>query len=99
MANWISVTKASLYDSKAAALIDAADTVQLGAGQADRSTDVIQDVVLGIRRKVSKCNQLDQDVTKIPGGLKTMAVDMIVARLKIALEQQLTVDEQKALDR
>jgi hypothetical protein len=99
MSNWISITKASLYDSKAAALIDAADSVQLGAGQVARSTDVIADVVAEIRRKVARVTVLDQDITKIPGGLKNCAVDIIVARLKIALEQDLTQDERDGLKR
>ena len=99
MSNWISITKQALYDSKAAAFIDAADSVQLGAGQAGRSTGVIADVVAEIRRKVARCNALDQDATKIPEGLKTLAADLIVARLKIALEQELTDDEKQGLDR
>lgn len=99
MSNWISITKSNLYDSKAAALIDAADTVQLGAGQTDRSTGIIADVVVEIRRKVARCNQLDQDATKIPGGLKSLAVDIIVARLKVALEQELTKAESDSLAR
>jgi hypothetical protein len=98
MSNWISITKQALYDSKAAAFIDAADSVQLGAGQTDRSTDAIADVVAEIRRKVARCNTLDQDPTKIPAGLKTLAADLIVARLKIALEQELTDDEKRNLD-
>ena len=99
MSNWISITKSNLYDSKVAAMIDAADKVSLGAGQVDRSTDTIADVVMEIRRKVAACNVLDQDVTKIPGGLKSLAVDIIFCRLKISIEQELTPDEQKSLDR
>jgi hypothetical protein len=99
MPNWIAITKQALYDSKAAAFIDAADAVQLGAGQAGRSADAIADVVAEIRRKIARCHALDQDPAKIPAGLKTLAVDLVVARLKIALEQDLTEDEKRGLDR
>ena len=97
MSNWITITKADLYNSKAATLIDAADTKALGVGQADRSTGIIADVTLEIRRKVARVTVLDQDATKIPGGLKTLAVDIIYCRLKIALEMELTKDESETL--
>jgi hypothetical protein len=98
MSNWITITKIDLYDAKAAALVDAADSVQLGAGQSDRTTQVIADVTAEIRRKVARSNQLDQDVTKIPGGLKNLALDIIIARLKTSLEQELTPAEMKGLE-
>jgi hypothetical protein len=99
MPNWIAITKADLYNSKVAALIDASNTASLGAGQADRTTGVIADVTLEIRRKVAKCNVLDVDATKIPGGLKTLAVDLIFCRLKTALEIELNDDERQLLRR
>ena len=91
--SWITITKADLYNSKVAALIDAADSASLGQNQADRSTGVMADVTLEIRRRVSRANQVDQDTTKIPGGLKPLAVDIIYCRLKVALEMELTDDE------
>jgi hypothetical protein len=91
--NWLTITKADLYNSKVAALIDAADTASLGQNQPDRSTGVIADVTLEIRRRISKSNQLDQDSSKIPGGLKPLAVDLIYCRLKNALEIPLSDDE------
>lgn len=97
--SWITITKASLYDTKAAALIDAANAEQLGAGQTDRTTGIIADVTAEIRRKVGRTNVLDATTTKIPAGLKSLAVDMIVARLKIALEQPLSEDERDGLKR
>ena len=97
MSNWIAITIQDLYNSKVAPLIDAANAVSLGAGQADRTTGVINDVTLEIRRKVAKCNQLDQDVTKIPGGLKPLAVDIIFCRLKVALEMDLSEAERESL--
>lgn len=97
MANWTAITKLDLYDAKAAALIDAADSVQLGQGQVNRTTQVITDVTLEFRSKVAKAYTLDVDPTKIPNVLKQAAVDTIVARLKISLEQALTKDEQDRL--
>lgn len=97
MSNWIAITKADLYNSKVADLIDAADTSSLGQGQANRTTGVIADVTLEIRRRVSKSNQLDQDTTKIPGGLKPLAIDLIYCRLKTALEMPLSDDERAFL--
>lgn len=99
MSNWISITKADLYNSKVSALIDAADSVMLGDNQSDRTSGVIADVILEIRRRVSKCHQLDVDASKIPAGLKPLAVDIIFCRLKIALEMQLSQDERDALSR
>jgi len=93
MSNWITITKADLYNSKVAALIDAADTASLGAGQPDRSTGVIADVTLEIRRRVAKSNQLDQNASAIPAGLKPLAVDLVYCRLKNALELALSEDE------
>jgi len=93
MPNWITITKADLYNSKAAALIDAADTASLGANQPDRSTGVIADVTLEIRRRVSRSNQLDANPAAIPAGLKPLAIDLVYCRLKNALELPLTDDE------
>ncbi len=98
MSNWIVIAKADLYNSKAAALIDAADSVSLGSGQTDRTTGVVADVTLEIRRRVAKCNQLDQNPAAIPGGLKPLAVDLIYCRLKNALELPLTDDERLFLN-
>jgi hypothetical protein len=97
MPNWITITKLDLYDAKAAALVDAADSVQLGAGQTSRTAQVIADVTAEIRRKVARCNQLDQITTAIPGGLKNLALDIIICRLKVALEQELSAAETEAL--
>lgn len=97
MSRWITITKADLYNTKVAALIDAADTVMLGDHQSDRTTGVIADVTLEIRRKVARANQLDSNAAAIPGGLKTLALDLIFCRLKLALEMPLSEDERSLL--
>lgn len=101
MSQWVSITLQTIYNSKIAALVDACDTAALGTGQQNRSAAIIQDVVNYIRRKIASWqrNQLDQDVTKIPQGLEATAVDMIIARLKTAIEIQLSDDEQRQLTR
>lgn len=99
MSRWIPITKANLYDAKVAALIDAADTAALGNGQTARSPGIIQGVVDDIRRKIASCkrNRLDVDTTAIPDGLKNLATDLIIARLKNAIEQELSQDERNAV--
>jgi hypothetical protein len=99
MSNWITITLQDLYNSKVAPLIDAANSVALGTGQTDRTTGVIADVTASIRRQCARVNILDSDTTKIPAGLKTVAIDVIYCRLKRALEQELSEDERSELKR
>lgn len=97
MSNWITIAKADLYNSKASALVDAANSVSLGAGQTDRVTGMLADVTSEIRRKVARCNQLDANTSAIPAGLKNCAVDIIYCRLKVALEMDLSQAERDSL--
>ena len=101
MSNWIAITKDTLYEASVAKLIDAADSRALAAGQANRSAGIIQGVVDHVRRKVASCrrNQLDSDLTTIPKGLRDIAVDLIIARLKTALQQELNQDERENIAR
>ena len=101
MAGWIPITIATLYEAKVAALVDSADARALKAGQANRSPGIIQGVVDEIRRKVASCktNQVDQDITTIPSGLRDLAVDLIIARLKKSIEMELSQDERDGLGR
>ena len=97
MSNWSALTIQDLYNSQVAALIDAANSVVLGAGQTDRVTGTISDVTLAIRGACARVNVLDSDTTKIPNSLRTCAVDMIYCRLKRALQMELTEDERAML--
>ena len=101
MSNWIAITIDTLKEAKVAALIDACDSAALGTGQANRSAGIIQGVVDEVRRKVASCrnNRVDSDLTKIPKGLRDLAVDLIVARLKAAIETPLTEDERANVSR
>jgi hypothetical protein len=93
--SWIAITLATLKEAKVAALIEACDSAALGDGQANRAAGLIQGVVNEIRNAVATCrtNQVDSDVTKIPESQRDLAVDLIIARLKNAIEQPLTEDE------
>lgn len=101
MSNWITITTATLNEAKVAALIEACSNAALGENQTDRAPGIIQGVVDEIRRKVASCqtNRVDSDPTKIPKGLRDLAVDFIIARLKGAIEQPLTEDERNSLTR
>ncbi len=99
MSKWISITLANLYDAKVSALVTACDTAALAAGQTSRSAGIIQGVVDDIRRKIASCrrNQLDANPAALPTGLKNLAADLIIAKLKTAIEQDLTEDERRQL--
>lgn len=93
--SWIAITTDTLKEAKVAALIDACDSAALGDGQANRAAGLIQGVVNEIRNAVATCrtNQVDSAATKIPESQRDLAVDLIIARLKNAIEQPLTDDE------
>jgi hypothetical protein len=99
--NWIPITVEDLEDKKLAALVTALREKALGASQTDPTPRIIQAVVDMIRRKVASCarNRVDADLTTIPKGLKTMAVDLIYAEMKGRLEEPLTTDESRAIER
>jgi hypothetical protein len=92
---WIAITIDTLKEAKVAALIEACDSAALGDGQPNRSAGLIQGVVNEIRNAVATCrtNQVDEDLTTIPESLRDLAVDLINARLKGAIENELMQDE------
>jgi hypothetical protein len=93
--SWIVIDIETLKEAKVAALIEALDTEALGSGQPNRAAGLIQGVVNEVRLAVASCaaNQVDEDPTKIPDGLRDLTVDLINARLKNTLEYALTQDE------
>jgi hypothetical protein len=99
--SWIAITIDTLNEAKVAALVEACSEQALAVGQPSRAPGLIQGVVNEIRRKVASCpaNRVDADETKIPAGLRDLAVDLILARLKGALEIELNEDEREALRR
>jgi hypothetical protein len=101
MSRWIPITIDTLHEAKVAALVDALSSSAKADGQADRAPGIIQGVVNYVRRKVesNRANRIDADETTIPTGVRDIAVDIILARLKNALEMSLTQDERTALDR
>lgn len=98
---WVSITIDTLYEAKIAIIVDLCDSLLLKENQANRAAGIIQGRVDYIRRKVASCrrNRLDQDLSKIPDGLKDIAVTLIMEKLKGALEMDLTEDERSAVSR
>lgn len=101
MSNWVSITIDTLYEASVAALIDACDSAALAEGQANRAAGLIQGVVDDVRLKVASCasNRVDEDVTTVPKGLRDLTVDLITARLKKAVQIDLTADERDGVTR
>lgn len=101
MPNWIAITVSTLNEAKIAALVTACDTAALAIGQPGRATGIIQGVIDEVRNSVATCrgNRVDGDETTIPKSLRRVAVCMILAQLKSAIEEPLTDDETKELDR
>lgn len=101
MSNWISITIDTLREAKVSVLVDACSSAAKAQGQPDRASGIIQGVVDHVRRKIASnpSNRLDADPTRIPKGLRDLAVDLIMARLKIAVERALKEDERLAVQR
>lgn len=99
MPRWIPITVADIQDQKLAPLVAALRTRALESSppQTDPTPRLTQAVVDYIRRKIASCrnNRLDVDTTKIPNGLKTMAVELIYVEMKGRLEEALTPDEDR----
>jgi hypothetical protein len=100
MSNWIPITLDTLYEAKISVVIDLCDQL-LVKDETGRAAGIIQGRVDYIRKRIAshQRNQLDADPARIPIGLRDLTVDLIVARLKIALETELTKDEQDQLSR
>jgi hypothetical protein len=97
---WSAITKGWLHEARVAALVDACDSAAKASGQANRAAGIIAGVVAEIRNAVASAdgNQVDADTTTIPDGLRDLAVDLIIARLKGTLEIALTQDERDTVD-
>jgi phage gp36-like protein len=94
---WIAITVDDLKDAKVAALVEACQTSALGTGQDDPTDTIIQDVVTRIRAEVAACraNSLDEDTTKIPADLKSLACRMIMRQCQSRLQIALNDDERE----
>lgn len=98
--SWISITAADVDDYLVAAKATALRTAALRVGQTDTVSRVIADVVQYVRLSVAGCprNILDSDTAKIPGSLKTAALDIIIHRLHLRLELALPEDRVRSLE-
>ena len=81
--SWITITSTDVKNHMAAAEYEAVASVALAAGQVSPVAQVIADVIAEVRNAVQSCktNTVETDTTLIPPGLKTAALDLIVARL------------------
>ena len=81
--SWITITSTDVKNHLAAAEYDAISSVALSTGQVSPVAQVIADVIAEVRNAVQSCksNTIESDTTLIPAGLKTAALDLIVARL------------------
>ena len=98
--SWIAINTDTLNEAKVAVLITACSEVALAEGQDNRAPGIIQGMVNEVRAAVASCggNLVDADTTKVPANLRDLCVDLIIARLKGAIEQPLTDDERNTLD-
>ena len=90
--SWITITIDTLKEAKVAALIEACDSAALGESQDNRAAGKIQGVVDLVRNAIKGCpsRRVDEDETTIPAALRDLAVKLIIAELKDAIEQELT---------
>ena len=98
MSKWITITIDTLYEAKLSVVIDLCDQLMV-KHEAGRAAGIIAGVVMEVRTAVATCtkNKVDADPNTIPGNLRDLAVDLIVARLKGAIENDLTEDERSNL--
>jgi hypothetical protein len=99
MSRWIQITGETLREAKIASLVEALSASALAEGQPERAAGIIGGVVAQVRRKIASCagNRTDADETTIPASLRDLAVDLVIARLKNALEEPLTDAERDAV--
>jgi len=97
---WITIASADVDDYLVAAKATPLRTAALRTGQTDTISRLIADVVQYVRLSVAGCprNILDADTAKIPASLKTQALDIIIHRLHLRLEQPLTEDRVRSLE-
>ncbi|MBI4024846.1 MAG: hypothetical protein HY360_07670 [Verrucomicrobia bacterium] len=97
---WLALTSADVDDYLVAAKATALRTAALGAGQTDTIPRVLADVTAYVRLAVAGCarNILDADTAKIPASLKTQALDIVIQRLHLRLDQQLKEDRVRAYE-
>jgi len=98
--SWTTITINDLNNAKAGALVSALRSAALGRGQPDPSTDIIATIIARIRAEISGCetNTLDQDTTKIPRSLLSIASRMVIREMQGRLLMELTATELKQQD-
>lgn len=84
---WITVTKADVYNYLVAPQVDACDSAALGAGQTDRFTEIIADAQLRVRMKVNSntTNVVSATPEAIPPELRWACCMLAIESLQAAI--------------
>ena len=98
MSRWAIIDDAAVKTGKNSAVLSAVRAKAVSNGDADPLPEYIADTVATLRSAVSVANQLDADATKIPKGLKGLALRMILRRCYSYLELPLSTDDSKQAD-
>lgn len=95
MSRWTAITELAVKTGKNTAVLTAVRAKATANGDADPLAEYITDVVATLRTAVQSGNQVDSDATKVPNGLKEMALRMILRRLYSYIELALSTDDAK----
>ncbi len=101
MGNWTAISAEDLKAIAYGGIIDAANSQ--AAGYNNPVAEAISDAVAMVRGAISTGNVLDQDATKIPNSLRSLAcrtaVFALMERLQIELTQDQRITRQSDLSR
>ena len=99
---WVTLVVGDLNHYMVAAQVSAVNTAALAAGQADRFTRVMTDVVNRIRNKIETCpgNRVSATALSIPPSLRAGACLLIIQGMQTAIPSlKLTEDQKAEIDR
>ena len=99
MPAWITITLTDLNDYLVAAQVNALNTSALAAGQTDRFTRLMADMVARVRVKIESCprNQVSATPQTVPPELKWAACYLIIEAMQAAVPGLALTDGQRNL--
>ena len=97
MSAWITLSLADLNDYLAGAQVNALNTAALAAGQTDRFTNLMTDMVNRIRVKIEGCprNRVSATPLTIPPELKWVACYLIIEAMQAGVPGLKLTDDQR----
>jgi hypothetical protein len=97
MPAWTTITLADLNDYLAGAQVNALNTAALAAGQTDRFTKTMTDMVNRIRTGIESCprNRISATPLTVPPELKWVACYLIIEALQAAVPGVKLTDDQR----